>query len=726
MSQLLQSALHLHQQGRLNEAVELYQQVLKEQPRNFVALNLLGQACQKLGRLQEGVRHTKKSLKLKPDFAQAHGNLGDMMSVLGDFKAAVSSFRRATAIAPDFAGAHAGLAHALLRLAQYDDALPCCQKALQIDPDSIETQNLLGVILMSLGRNSEVEVVHRRVLAVVPDHVPSLSNLGNALSMLGRHQEAEVVFDQALALAPNFVDAHFNRGLTLESLNRLSEAESSFRKVLALDPVYVPAWCMLATLYCAKGLLKDAEDSSRKAIEINPGSANAHTSLGEALKLQGRFEESVASLLTAVRCDPVDFVAHSQLLFAYNFLDSLPATRLERARQCGRLLTRVATGKVSSWKVVPEPERLRVGLVSGDLRSHPVGFFLENVLSQIDPARIELIAYPTLSFSDEVSERMRPHFSAWRPICGKTNQEAAEMIRDDGIHLLVDLSGHTTYNRLPLFAWKPAPVQASWLGYFSTTGVAEIDYLIADEVGVPEGNRAHFTEALWYLPDTRLCYSAPALDIPVDPLPALSNGYVTFGSFQNVSKLGDAALAAWAKVLAAVPGARLRLQSKHFAGAALSDSLRARCARLGIDPARLDINGLAPRNEYLAAHNKVDLILDTFPYPGGTTTCDALWMGVPTLTLRGDTLLSRQGASLLAAGGLPDWIADDEADYVSKAIALAGDLPRLAALRAGLRRQVLASPLFDAPLFARHLEAAFWGMWQAKGAPRPGTAQPSQ
>jgi protein O-GlcNAc transferase len=436
-------------------------------------------------------------------------------------------------------------------------------------------------------------------------------------------------------------------------------------------------------------------------------------SLGNALQDLGQIDEAVASYRRALEIEPDLIVARGNLLFVLNYTAShTPAYCLEQARQYGRIVAAKVGARFTDWQCAAQPERLRVGLVSGDLLTHPVSFFLDGLLARIDPARIELIAYPTHHKEDEVTERIRPYFSEWKPLFGLSDEAAARLIHSDNVHILLDISGYTRYNRLPVFAWKPAPVQVSWLGYFATTGLAEMDYLLADEVGVPESQRQQFTETVWYLPDTRLCFTAPGADLPVSPLPALSNDMITFGCFQNLTKLGDEVLAAWGNIFAALPKARLRMQSKQLREPMQVEKLLQRLQRFGIGPARVVTRGAADREAYLAAHAEVDMILDTFPYPGGTTTSEALWMGVPTLTLAGDNLLARQGASLLTAAGLEEWVAKNKEEYIAKAIALASDRPKLSALRAGLRQQVLASPLFDAQRFARNFEGTLWGMWQ--------------
>jgi predicted O-linked N-acetylglucosamine transferase (SPINDLY family) len=356
--------------------------------------------------------------------------------------------------------------------------------------------------------------------------------------------------------------------------------------------------------------------------------------------------------------------------------------------------------------------------LSGDLRGHSVGYFLEGLVGNLDPDRMELLAYPTYNAADDLTARIRPRFAAWTPLAGLSDDIAARRIHADGAHVLIDLSGHTAHNRLPVFAWRPAPVQVTWLGYFATTGVAEMDYILADPHVAPPGEEDHFTEAVWRLPETYLCFTPPDAQLEVAPSPALSSGAVTFGCFNTLTKLNDAVVALWARVVRATPGSRLFLKTRQLNGPAMCEAVRRRFAAHGLAAERLILEGSSPRFELLKAYDRVDIALDPFPYPGGTTSVEGLWMGVPAITRRGDRFLSHVGESIAHNAGLADWIAADDDDYVARAVDKASDLGRLADLRAGLRQQVLAGPLFDAPRFARHFEAALWGMWEKKKSKR--------
>lgn len=614
-----------------------------------------------------------------------------------------------------------------------------------IGPDSDELNSLAA--LFNSARILEVEEVARKLMLRFPQHGAAYMALGTVLAMQGRIAEAVSPMQRAAMLMPNNADAHCNLGNMWQDQQRYADAETCYRLALAIRPTFAEAHSYLGLNLMSQGRLDLAEASCRRALEIAPDSINAHgnlgillhhlgrlheaevsfrkrlqldsqcvetlTSLSAVLKLQGRFVEAHACLKRAVDINPTDTGSRSAYLFnlGYDASVSLHA-RMDEARRYGQIVDAKATGRFSSWLCPASPKRLRVGLVSGDLREHPVGYFLDGILSHFDHDRLELIAYPTTLKKDKLGTRMQQHFSKWTPLAGFTDDDAARQIHADGVHVLIDLAGHTAHNRLPVFAWKPAPIQVTWLGDLATTGVAQIDYLLVDLIGVPTGAQTQFTETLWYLPDTRLCFTPPENAPEVAPSPTLVNGYVTFGCFQNMAKIGDDVLAVWSSILAALPTARLRIQCLELGFPATRERLTQRMHSKNMDLSRVTFHGSVKREAYLAAHAEVDMILDTFPYPGTTTTCEALWMGVPTLTVAGDSLLSRGGASVMTAIGLTDWIASSSGEYERKAIAFATDIASLAGLRGVLRQRAATSPVFDAPRFARHLQDALWEMWR--------------
>ena len=367
----------------------------------------------------------------------------------------------------------------------------------------------------------------------------------------------------------------------------------------------------------------------------------------------------------------------------------------------------------TSWeRNAPNEPFLQVGLVSGDFCLHPVGFFLESVIAYLDSEKIQLHAFSNRTSGDPLQTSLKSRVSTWTSIVGLSDESAAKLIHDARLDLLIDLSGHTGKNRLSLFAWRPAPVQATWLGYWASTGVAEIDYILTDRYAVPDKNHNQFSEKVRYLPDTRLCFTPPSAvyDLTCSPSPSVRQRYTTFGCYQPIRKLTPEVLVVWGKIFKQLPTSRFRLQGAGFTDAATRADLLRRLDTAGIPNDQVLFFESTPRLDYLKSHAEVDMILDSFPYPGGTTTCDALWMGVPTVTLAGNTMLSRQGVSLLMCAGLPDWIAHSEEDYVSIAVAKARDITQLNSLRSSLRNRVFKSPLFDAPNFAKHLEVAFHAM----------------
>lgn len=665
--------------GRHEELERQARRLLERFPGSGAAWNVLGVSLQVQGK--DALAALRKATELLPKDPGAHSNLGNALRAAGQHAEAVASYRRALAIRPDLAALHSNLGNALRDLGQLDDAVASYRRALGIQPAYAEAHNNLGNALKDLRQLDAAAACYRRAIEIAPHYVEAHNNLGLALRDLGQIGDAVACYRRALEIKPDFAEAHGNLGLALQDLGQLEQAVTSYRR----------------------------------ALEIKPGWAEAHSGLGAALQELGQLEDAVACYRRALEIKPDLVDTLGSLLFIYNYLaDQSTSTLLAEARRFGSL----AAGKsrpYANWSNPAEPHRrLRVGLVSGDLRNHPVGYFVEGMLAALgsDPAApLEIVAYASHVRSDDLTRRVKALCHEWYSVVGLSDANFAMKIRDDHIDILVDLAGHTDHNRLPAFAWKPAPVQVSWLGYFATTGVAAVDYLIADPWTVPGGEETHFTEKIWRLPETYFCVTPPSVDVEPSTLPALAAGHITFGCFNNLNKMGDSVVALWALVLRAVPGSRLFLKTRQLGEAAARQSVAERFAAHGIDTGRLILEGAAPRAELLAAYRRVDIALDPFPYPGGTTSVEALWMGAPVLTLAGTRFLSHIGESILQNAGLPEWIALDAEDYVARAILHGSDLQRLAALREGLRQQVLASPIFDAPRFARHFEAALRGMW---------------
>jgi len=714
----------LEAQGKPDEAMQCYLEAIRLAPNPARGHLNRGNVLLLQGDLQGALDAFRTALEHRPDYAGAYYNIGNALLGNRQFDEAVASYRSALEINPDYAEVHCSLGVALKELGQMDSAVTSFRRALEIEPGLVEAQTNLGKIIGDLytagivdlnnGKPDKAMINFCRVLEIEPNLLEAHYNLGNALNQYGQFESALASYGRALKIRPDFAEAHGNLGVALHKLGKVMEAVASYRRAIEIKPDYAEAHYNLGNALKDIGQLDKAVPSYRRAIEINPDLFQAHNNLGLALQELGQLDSATASYRQALEIKP-DFIdAIDNLLLALNYsATQSPAHYLEQANQFGRVVAAKVGARFTSWQGSRQSERLRVGLVSGDLRGHSVGHFLEELLAHIDPSRIELIAYPTHNHEDELTARIRPYFSAWRSLLGKNDEAAARLIHTDGVHILIDVSGHTDHNRLPMFAWKPAPVQVSWLGLPATTGVAEMDYVLGDPHAIPAGSENQFSETVWRMPESYICLTVPDSSVKVASLPARSTGQVTFGSFNNLTKMTDAVVAVWARILQSVPGSRLVLKSKQLNNPASCEQTRQRFAACGIAPDRLILGGtLASRDDHLAAYNQVDIGLDTFPYPGVTTSVEALWMGVPVLSLQGNSFLSCTAESIAHNAGLPDWVATDEADYVAKAVAYASDLERLAALRAGLREQVLASPLFDAPRFARNFEDAVWGMWQ--------------
>ncbi|WP_171160422.1 tetratricopeptide repeat protein [Usitatibacter palustris] len=695
--ELLHEAATHHQAGRLAAAATLYRSVLAAHPYNSDAHHNLGVLAMQEGRgLDDALPHFKQAWENDP----SHPQYG-----LSYVKALTLANRPADARVVHADGLRRGLAWPPLAAMQPARSI--------VEPP--EGWRLHASRLLDTGLLLEALDGFSRALGQRADDVEAQLGLARTLAALSRHEEAARAFREVLAVRPEWTAALVGHARALVALGRTPEAEASYRRALALEPSNADAYSGIGVILLEARRFAEAEALCRSVLARAPWRFDVHHDLGTLLTQVGRIEEARVCYREVLALRPDHLEARSCMLFLEHYTATRPsAALLEQSRAYGTLARTHAPGPYRAWSCTAHPGPLRVGLVSGDLREHPVGFFIEGLVAHADPARIEWIAYPTLAHTDELSGRLRKHMRGWRSLVGLPDAQAAQRIHDDGVHVLLDLAGHTMHNRLPVFAWKPAPVAASWLGYFATTGVAEIDYVLADRVSIPESLAPQFTERVLYLPDTRLCFTAPENAPEPRPLPAPERGHVTFGCFQSHPKITEEVLAAWSRILAACPGSRLRVQNASLAGADGVRAFHERLARAGIAGARVDLHGVSLRDRYLAECGEVDFLLDTFPYPGGTTTCEALWMGVPTLTLEGETMIARQGASLLAAAGLGGWIARTADEYVALAIERARDVAGLAALRLELRERVRVSALFDAPRFARAMEGVLFEAWNGR------------
>ncbi len=750
-AQWLNAALAHHQAGRLADAKALYARILAKQPKHADALhfmgllacqigqseagvalmresialapspiyyNNLGNALREAKSLDESVDAYRRAVSLKPDYAEAHNNLGNALRETGDAAAAMTSCARAIELRPGYAEAYNNLGNALKDLAQLDAAIAAYGKAIAGRPAFAEAHLNLGVALQAKGHGDAALECLRESVKLAPQLAAAHDKLAGILMHRGDIAGAIEAYRRVAELTPASAQAYNTLGNALNGAGRVPEAVPCYERAIALDPDFADGYHNLANALRRLNAPERALAYARRAIALRADTPSFHNNLGTILADLGESDGALVCYREALALDPDFGESHTCVLFGQSYVPVWsPETHLADARYFGERM-RARAKPYAQWPALADGVRtgrtLRVGFVSADLRKHPVGYFFESVLAQLDRNRIEPIAYSNALHSDELTARIKPRFALWRHVAEMDDAALAQRIVDDRIDVLVDLSGHTGRNRLPMFAWRPAPLQISWLGYFATTGLAEIDYVLADPHVVPPGEEAQYTERIWRLPDSYLCFTLPSEAIAVGSLPALDNGCFTFGCLNNHKKLNDGVLEVWSRILHGAPRSRLLLKNHQLGEPSIQRDTLARFARHGIDASRLVLEGPCAREQYFSTYHRVDLALDPFPYPGGTTSVEGLWMGVPVLTRRGDRFLSHLGELVLETVGLPDWIAADTEDYVARAIAATTDLQALAALRAGLRERVERSPLADAQRFAGNWMTAIEQMWQTK------------
>ena len=691
--QALEIATRHHVAGQLAEAEAIYRQILAQQPAHSGALHLLGVIASQCGKPESAVEMIREALRIQPDFPAACVNLGNALHALHRRDEAGAAYRRAIELQPDFAEAH----------------------------------NNLGAILREQGRLGEAIAAYQRAAQCNPAYAEAHSNLGVALCEQNRHTEAIAACQRALQLRPDFADAHYNLGNAFGREKSTGKAIAAYRRAIELRPDFAMAFLNLGSALMEQGRFDEAVEAYRRAIVLMPESAIARNNMGNALKDQGRLDEAIACYTHAIRLQPDSAAIHSNFLAA---LDCCPEPTLAALFEAHcEYDRRHAAPLRKEWRLHPnsrDPVRtIRLGFVSAHFGFHPVGRFLIRLLENLDPEQFHVACYSDSPTVDQMTARIQKATAVWREVSALTDEQLDRQIRDDGMDILFDLAGHTVGNRLLVFARKPAPIQITWLDYAGTTGVGAMDCILADHRQIPPGADHWFTEKILRMPDDYICYDPPLHAPPVAPLPALGNGHVTFGSFNALNKISARTLGIWARILGEVPKSRLILMHRGLDAPATVSRLHGFFATHGITADRVELIGFTPSHEVLAAYNRIDIALDTLPYNGGLTTCEALWMGVPVVTCPGETFASRHGLAHLTAAGVRGTIARDPDHYVEIATRLAADLPGLAELRNGLRAQVATSPLCDGKRFAMHFMALMrdvWQQWITQSAP-DGTAQ---
>ncbi|MET0204774.1 MAG: tetratricopeptide repeat protein [Casimicrobiaceae bacterium] len=628
------------------------------------------------------------------------------------------------AIAPPTPSIHASTelragqspAHALLDAAQTHveagdiaRAESLYRKCVEQHPDDVEASTALGSLLVELGRVGEAEAIFRRQTAAAAPPASSVCNLGVAVLMQGRAAEAAEILQRAVSMRPGYAAALHNLGAALTELERFDEAERVTRESLALNDRDPAAHSNLGTL-----LMRRHDEAALacfdRALAIDPTFVDAHVHRATLFTSQGLRADAVMALRRAITLAPAMLPVWSNLLLTLLYSDHVSAEEiLVWHRRFDTALGMTSTG--SAPMVAPQRRalapaaRLRVGFLSPDLRQHPVGIFIEQLLEHHDRSQIEVVCYHDSVVDDEVSARLAAHAAKWVKTSRLNENELAERIAGDGLDVLIELAGHTGL-RLRALARRLAPVQATWIGYPSTTGLSAIDVRLTDARADPPAHEALHSERLVRLPHSYYCYRPPD-DAPLPaPLPALARaGEVTFGSFNIVAKITPTTLDLWAGVLRAAPRSRLLLKATAIAYRSVRERLLAELGARGVDAGRITFREWQTQG-HLEAYGEVDIALDTWPFNGATTTCEALWMGVPVVTVAGDRPQARMGASILTAAGCADWIATEPAGLVAIAERLAGDLDALQAIRGSLRAKLSASPLLDGRGFARAFEQA--------------------
>ena len=709
---LLSMAYQLYSSGDMAGAARIYNQILAIDPANsdsMLMMGIISFGAKKFDAAEKWVQSAIDATPI-PNF-MAYKVLGDVSRILGKNDAAISSFRKSLEINPAYAEASANLASLYLSQNDLASAEIYCRRALTLKPDYPVALYNLGLILEIKENFEEALPFYTKVVALKNDMAPAYAGIGRCLKRLQRHMEALPYFEKSVVLSPT-ADSYGHMGEILqENTEKLQKACEYYQAALKLAPDNIDYLNNLGAVYSRLKQFKNSQQCYKKIFDINPDHPSALNNMAIALKNFSQVDAAIDVYRHSLRVRPGHLKTISNMLFAmvYSSLTT-PADIYQTAKQYGEFVDKGITNKYKFSNSRSENRKIRIGYVSPDFMHHSVNNFFEPLLTNHNRQKFEIFGYANVQVPDAVTLRIQSKFDHWRDIKGMRAEDAADLIHADNIDILIDMAGHTGDNSLSVFALKPAPVQVTWLGYPATTGLRQIDYRITDVYADPVGMTEQYNvEKLYRLPEIFACYTPREMSPDVTATaPFETNGYITFGCFNNFSKVSSDVLSLWLKILNQIPQARLMLEIAGLDD--FREDLERRLSALGFPMDRVILETRKPENQF-NLYNKIDIALDPFPCNGGTTSMDTMWMGVPLITLAGNNFVSRMGVTILTNVGLRDFIADSPDEYVQKAVELASDGELLRATRNNLREKAAASPLMDQKRFASNMEAAYIDMW---------------
>ncbi|MCG2720561.1 MAG: tetratricopeptide repeat protein [Thermodesulfovibrionales bacterium] len=712
----IQNAAEYYQKGDLQKAEDVCRKILQKQPNNSYVFNFLGAIYYARRDFDSALRFFRKSLLLNPNFAEAYNNLGNVLKEKDQVDEAIACYEKAIQRNSTFAIAHNGLGVALQEKGRIDDAIGYFQRALQINPIYVEALNNMGNAFRDKGFCDEAIDIFQRGLRINPNNADIYNNLGTVFRDKGLFDEAIVYFQKSLQMNPKFFNAYYNLGNVFEEKSQYENAIICYQKAIQINPKRAEVYNNLGNAYEGKGHLDEAMTCYQDALRVNPDYMDAYNNMGNIAKARGKVDEAELYYRRCLQAKPNHSVCFSNLLLTmnYNFRHSAQTVFHEHLKYVKIIAEPLISAIAPHMNERISDRRLRIGYISPDFRRHSVNYFIEPVLASHKHDFFEVFCYSDVGNPDSVTRRLQNYADRWQRIVGISDERVSELIRKDAIDILIDLAGHTGNNRMLVFARKPAPIQVNWLGYPNTTGLATVDYRLVDRYTDPPGlTDPFYTEKMIRLPDCFLCYQPGDVSPVVGPLPAISTGHITFGSFNYFPKISLGIIELWTQILKAVPNAHMILKAKSLSDDATRRHVMQMFMQRGIDIERIKLLSFEPSFKgHLEIYNRIDISLDTFPYHGTTTTCEALWMGVPVVTLSGNTHVSRVGVSLLSNVGLHELIAETPDDYVKIAKNLSDNLEKLQNLRGGLRPVMECSPLLDRERFICALESCYQTMWE--------------